>query len=135
MIIALDACTIIYLIEGGPPLGDMARARFRELLRDPLGRAVCSRLARLECRVGPLRVDDVTLLGRYDAFFQRRRLRIDDVSATVIELATELRARYRFKTPDAIHLATAIEAHADLFLTGDADLRRCAEAKVEVLQP
>ncbi|MGD0947269.1 MAG: hypothetical protein ABSA52_07540 [Candidatus Binatia bacterium] len=35
----------------------------------------------------------------------------------------------------AIHLATAIEAHADLFLTGDADLPRCTEAKVEVLQP
>lgn len=135
MILALDACTIIYLIEGGSPVADLARARLQELLRDPAARAVCSRLARLECRVGPLRVGDVALLGRYDAFFQRRRLRIVDVSAAAIERATELRARYRFKTPDAIHLATAIEAQADLFLTGDADLQRCTEAKVEVLQP
>jgi hypothetical protein len=40
MIVALDACIVIYLIEGGSPLGDVARARFRELLRDPAGRAV-----------------------------------------------------------------------------------------------
>jgi len=135
MIVALDACTIIYLIEGGPPVADIARARLRELLRDPAGRAVCSRLARLECRVGPLRASDVALLGRDDTFFGRRRLRIVDVTPAVIERATGLRARYRLKTPDAIHLATAIEAHADLVLTGDADLRRCTEVNVEVLQP
>jgi len=84
---------------------------------------------------GPLRSGDVALLGRYDAFFRRRRLRLVDVSASVIERATDLRARYRFKTPDAIHLASAIEVQADLFLTGDADLQRCTEVRVEVLQP
>ena len=36
--------------------------------------------------------------------------RVVDVTAAIIECATELRARYRFRTPDAIHLATAIDA-------------------------
>lgn len=135
MIVALDACTVIYLVEGGSALSEVGRARLRELLGDAGAVAVCSRLARLECRVGPLGAGNRELLERYDAFFQRRRLRLVDVSAAIIEKATELRARYRLKTPDAIHLATAIDVDADLFLTGDADLQRCAEARVEVLVP
>jgi len=135
MIVALDTCTIIYLVEGASTGSDAIRARFRELLRDPGGSATCSRLARLECRVGPLQGGNASLLARYDTFFSRRRLSVLDVSAAVIERATDLRARYRFKTPDAIHLATAIEGHAQVFLTGDADLRRCSEVHVELVQP
>jgi predicted nucleic acid-binding protein len=52
----------------------------------------------------------------------------------VLERATDLRARYGFKTPDAIHLATAIEEHVDLFLTGDTALARCREVQVEVIK-
>ncbi|MFQ5668220.1 MAG: hypothetical protein ACE5I7_17555 [Candidatus Binatia bacterium] len=33
-----------------------------------------------------------------------------------------------------MHLATAIEEHADLFLTGDDDLKRCTDVKVEILR-
>jgi len=135
MILAVDACTIIYLVEGGSPIASAAVERFREHLGDLGARAVCSRLARLECRVGPLRAGDSVLLGRYDAFFRRRRVDVLEVSAAVIEQATELRARYRLKTPDAIHLATAIEAKADVFLTGDADLKRCGELTIDVLRP
>jgi hypothetical protein len=35
----------------------------------------------------------------------------------------------------AAHLATAIEEDADLFLTGDTVLARCAEVRVELLRP
>ena len=58
-----------------------------------------------------------------------------EISPAVIERATELRARYGFRTPDAIHVATAIEERADLLLTGDTGLARCTDVKVEVLQP
>jgi len=56
-----------------------------------------------------------------------------EIASSVIERATDLRARYKFKTPDAIHLATAIEDHADRFLTGDKELTRFSELAVEVL--
>ena len=51
----------------------------------------------------------------------------------MIERATELRARYNLKTPDAIHYATAVEVGATVFLTGDRALARCSEVPVEVL--
>jgi predicted nucleic acid-binding protein len=51
----------------------------------------------------------------------------------VIERATDLRASYGFKTPDALHLASAIEEKADVFITGDSKLAKCKEIRVEVV--
>lgn len=51
----------------------------------------------------------------------------------MIDLATDLRVRYGLKTPDAIHVATAMECHADLILTGDRDMTRCKEIRFEMV--
>jgi predicted nucleic acid-binding protein len=56
-----------------------------------------------------------------------------DVGADVIEQATELRARHNFRSPDAIHLASALLHKADVFLTGDRNLQRCPGLTVEIL--
>ncbi len=51
----------------------------------------------------------------------------------MVERATDLRARYNLKTPDALHYATAIEVGAAVFLTGDRALSRCSEVPIELL--
>ena len=56
-------------------------------------------------------------------------------ASAVVERATELRARYQVRTPDALHLATAIESSAVAFLTGDAALKRCTELNIQVIAP
>lgn len=66
-------------------------------------------------------------------FFGGVELVLAEVSAAVIDRATDLRAKYNLKTPDAIHYATAIEVGALAFLTGDRALARCSEVLVEVL--
>jgi uncharacterized protein len=96
-------------------------------------RLVTSQLARLECRVKPMRDGDHDLLERYDRLFGASRVAVLDVSARVIDRATELRARHGFKSPDAIHLATALECAATEFWTGDAALSRCIDIPVKVL--
>lgn len=131
----LDACCIIYLIESSSPFhGAVARRILQHQLLPEAG-LITSRLSRLECRVKPLREADNRLLSEYDSFFRQRRLHLAELSAAVLERATTLRARHGFKTPDALHLATAIEAGAGIFLTGDASLSRCSEIRVEVLPP
>ena len=128
----LDANSIIYLVEAVNPFHATVAARLLPYRTDLESRIVTSRLSRLECRIQPLRNTDTRLLADYAAFFSMERLIISEVTANVIEQASDLRVRYNFKTPDAIHLATAIEEKADFFLTGDRTLARCVEVKVEV---
>jgi predicted nucleic acid-binding protein len=72
-------------------------------------------------------------LHQYEIFFSGAELIFAEVSAAVIETATELRARYNLKTPDALHFATAIQAGATLFLAGDQALSICSELPVELV--
>jgi hypothetical protein len=81
--------------------------------------------------VKPLREANTIVLQRFDDFFTRRGLMVADLSAAIIDRATELRARSGFGTPDALHLATAVELAADVFLTGDDRLERCDSVRVE----
>ena len=131
----LDAAAVIYLIEGSSSVRAQVHAHIEQAEKVPAGRLLASRLSRLECRVKPLRTGDAAMLATYDAFFTRARLSVLDVSAAVLDRATELRARHGFKVPDAIHLASAIEAGADAFLTGDAGLAKCPGLNVELLIP
>lgn len=131
----LDASAVIYLIEGAASIRAQVAAHVAYAEKHPIGRLLASRLSRFECRVKPLRAGDAAMLATYDAFFTRARLSMLDVSEAVLDRATELRAHHGFKVPDAIHLATAIEAGADVFLTGDSGLMKCPGVNVELLFP
>lgn len=131
----LEASAIIYSIEGLPHVRE-ATVRFIDRTETvDEGVVVTSYLSRLECRVRPLRDRNESLLARFDAFFSRPGLLLADVSPQVLERATELRATHGFKTPDAIHLATALLQGANAFLTGDEGLRKCPGLEVAVLDP
>jgi predicted nucleic acid-binding protein len=132
--IYLDACSIIYLAEAASPFHDALVRRLKQHQADADSRLITSRLSCLECRVRPIRNNDQKLLADYDRFFAASRLEVVEISADVVERATVLPASYGFKTPDAIHLASAIEAKAEIFLTGDNALTRCTEVMVEVLE-
>ncbi len=128
----LDASAIIYGMEGP---GDLRKAVLAWVTQaESSGGAVTtSRLSRLECRVRPLREGQSALMAQYEEFFMRRSLQVADVGASVIELATDLRVRYGLKTPDAIHVATAMECGMDLILTGDREMARCNEIRVQLV--
>ena len=127
-----DANVFIRLVEGDA----LARAPLEARLLPYRGAGrflLTSQLTRLECRVKPLRAKDVALLALYDAVFAGIEVELLDLSAAVVEKATELRAALNLKTPDALHLASGILAGATAFLTGDRTLARCTEIPVEVL--
>ena len=73
------------------------------------------------------------MLARYDAAFAT--VRLVEITAAIIEQATELQARYGVRSPDAIHLASAIASGVAVFITGDASLARCTELVVDVVAP
>jgi predicted nucleic acid-binding protein len=122
----LDACIAIYYVERSAALFSAIETRL--LPADGLGpRIAYSDLVRLECRVSPLRRGDHALLARFDNFFNLPDRLAITLDTGVFDLATELRATHRLKTPDALHLAAAIRGGCDAFWTNDDRLRRAAE--------
>jgi predicted nucleic acid-binding protein len=97
------------------------------LLRQHGGNVVTSVISMIECRSKPLRDGDTQRAGAYDAFFSSRDLTLFPVDAAVADRATQLRATYNLKTPDAIHMATAAVHGASLVVTTDHDFARCRD--------
>ena len=126
----LDTAPVIYTVEQVPIFSELVDAR----LSVPDLVLVASDLTRLECRVKPLRGGNTRLLIEYDAFFDGAVAEIVALSREVIDRATEIRAQYGFKTPDAIHLAVAANANCEVFLTNDHRLDRFSDVVVEVVQ-
>jgi len=94
---------------------------------------VVSHPVRLECIVAPLARQDTGLLAEYKALFDSGRLEIIGIGEEAFDMAAAVRARYGFRTPDALHLAAAVTHGCAVFLTADRDLGRCEEIAVEVL--
>ena len=53
-----------------------------------------------------------------------------DINADIAKNAAKNRAKYGFKTPDAIQLASALQSGSDFFITNDNQLNKFKELKV-----
>lgn len=112
---AFDADVLIYAGVVGHPLGRRVRDLFRVEPRSIVG--LGSVLLLPEVLSKPMRdgrVDELTVLV---GFLSRLELRA--VDPVIAEVATSLSAAHRLKAVDAVHLATAVIAGADRFVTND----------------
>ncbi len=123
MKIFLDSCLIIYLLEGQTSFSQPVEAT---ILAEPEAEYCASALVRMECLIGPLRSGNTALLAEYGKVFQA--LTLLPISDEVYEKAAHLRATHNLKTPDALHLATALEAGCDEFWTNDTRLSKAGAA-------
>lgn len=72
--------------------------------------------------VHPIRNHDEGLAHEYqDILLNAANITTVPVTPITAQVAAELRAESRLKTPDAIHLATALNHQASSFLTNDRD--------------
>ncbi len=125
----LDACAIIYLLEAADKRGDKVRHLVRTHLDTTNSPLLVSSLSLLETRVLPKRDKNTALLTRYDSFFTSDEVYMVELSHDILHLATDLRANYSIRTPDAIQVACALHHHAN-FLTGDKRLRSIQELQI-----
>ena len=127
----LDAAPVIYTVEQVAPFFPVVDARL-SIAGVVL---VASDLTRMECRVKPVREDNADLLKDYDDFFAYAVTEIVALSREIIDQATEIRARYGFKTPDAVRLGAAVVTSCAASLTNDHRLDRFSDISIEVIQP
>jgi predicted nucleic acid-binding protein len=115
----LDACIVIYLIEKSIPFSEKTR-QFFALNRD--AHLCVSPLVRMEVILKPLRESATTLVSDYEDFLAAQHwLTIDDGT---FNRALHLRAHHGLKTPDSIHLATALNHGCKEFWTNDDRLNK-----------
>lgn len=132
--IGIDTPVIIYLLEKHPQHLDSAR-KLMNKIQDGKYQAVFSGIGLIEILTGPKKQGNYELAARYREIIARfPNLHIQGLGESIIESASTLRAVYGMSTPDAIHIATAINFGAKKFITNDKALRKVKEINVELLK-
>lgn len=115
----VDTMVLIFHFEENEEFGPAA-SELLQATEDGRCRLVVSILGRLEALVAPKRHGREDLCRRYREVFEGfPNLKVVPVDDRVAEIGSDLRATYNLRTPDAIHLATALHRGADSFVTED----------------
>ncbi|MCU1286867.1 MAG: PilT protein [Acidobacteriales bacterium] len=75
-----------------------------------------------ELLVAPTKAEDLALTSRIEEIFKAPFVEVIPFDLAAAVRYAEIRAKYRFSPADAVHLACAAQAKADLFLTNDKKL-------------
>ncbi|MGI8689309.1 MAG: type II toxin-antitoxin system VapC family toxin [Thermomicrobiales bacterium] len=131
--LGFDIASLIYFIERHPDYGVLMREVFRRVDTGTIA-GYTSTITVTEILTKPYQVQDDVLAHRYRTLLLRsRNFTVVPIDAVIADRAAEIRARYRLRTPDALQLATAIQAGCEAFLTNDHALRRVVDIRVLIL--
>ena len=128
----LDTPAFIYYLEEGSPYRDGATAMFQRIQAGRI-KASASTLVLTELLVPFHRRGDHARAGQLrDALEGLANLQFIPVDIDVASRAASVRAIHGLHTPDAIHVATALDRRADWLVTNDSRLRRVASDGVRI---
>lgn len=130
----IDTAPFIYFTEKRAVYVDKMRAILNHVSTQQIN-IVTSAVTIPEILMKPLQANDEALVKRYQTmFYQTRGINVISVTPSVGNLAAQLRAKHNLKTPDALHIASAINSYCDAFLTNDIALKRVNEIDVLILE-
>ena len=126
-LIYLDSCLAIYLVEENASFV----AKLEYALEVNADAVFCiSPLTEMECLIMPLRHQNKLLIAKFENWFHT--LKILPLESEVFRNAAQLRAYFKsLKTPDALHLTTALHHNCDEFWTNDNRLNSVAPQLVK----
>ncbi|MEW6088327.1 MAG: type II toxin-antitoxin system VapC family toxin [bacterium] len=128
--ISLDTSVFIYHFEENPRYLKLTQQILNFIASQKIN-AFCSELIILEILVQPYKKEGNDLIDRYEILLSNfPHLTILPVDRSVLRKAAELRARYHIKSPDAIHLASAINSESEIFIGNDRNLSKVDDVDV-----
>jgi predicted nucleic acid-binding protein len=130
--IALDTVSFIYFLERHPTYYRPAKDLFERIEKGKI-EAVASTLVLTELLVPAFREEDSSSaheVFRLLAHFPH--LKLIEVTANIAFEASRLRAESSLRTPDALHLATALMQKVDWFVTNDKAFTRLHNLPLKV---
>ena len=132
--IALDSSCFIYHIEKNRKYVEITRIIFKELLPEGSIQAMGSTLVITEILTKPYKLGRSDLALAYKTLIKAiPNFYLVTPNEQICDRAAQIRSRYGFKTPDAIHLSTAIEGNASVIVGNDKRWKRIKEIPIVVL--
>jgi predicted nucleic acid-binding protein len=129
----LDTAPLVYYVEENPIYVERMDAVIKAVENTPI-QAVSSAITLTEVLSHPIRLGHTRYEKAYrDILLHSGGFELLPVTVEIADLAAALRARYNLRTPDALHIATAIVTRCDAFLTNDKRLRQANEIRVLTL--
>jgi predicted nucleic acid-binding protein len=119
-----DSMLFIYLLEGNPTYAPRVKSILQQMqLRDDI---LCTSVFTLgEVLTGPRKVGAIAAAERVRSYFiESGQVELLPFSATTADRYSNIRATSSVQSADAIHLASASESGAHLFLTHDKQLQK-----------
>lgn len=133
--IALDTPCLLYHVEKNPKYTNFTEIIFEDLLANNKIKAIASTLLLTETLALPFAENRHDLISAYKSIILGfPNLTLYPLSEEKAEKAGFLRGVYHLATPDAIHLATAIEEGADAIIGNDAKWKKVQEIETVILE-
>lgn len=130
--IALDSVSLIYAVDAHLRYGTAATTVMQRVSEGAL-HGVAATLVLAELLVYTYRGNRSEQARALRAVLARfPYLDLVELSSAIADRAAWLRAKYTLPTPDAVHVATALEHGAEWFVTNDRRLRRVEGEGVRV---
>ena len=131
--IFFDTAPFIYYFEDHPDYGQMIDKIFLSIYENNSS-FVTSYITYIELITKPKQLEREDLVAKYRDFFTNSdSLSLYPLNLMVSEKTAEIRAKYGFKTPDAIQMATASICGADIIITNDKEWKKFPEVRVLIL--
>ena len=130
--ILLDSVSIVYYLERNPAYF-AAASEWMERVNAGRLTAAASALLLAEVLVPAYRAGKPAAARQARAALERiPNFELLDVTAAVSDVAARLRAEHNLRTPDALHVATALNDGAEWIVTNDRRLKRVESEGVRV---
>jgi predicted nucleic acid-binding protein len=132
--IFLDTAPVIYFIEAHDQFGPLVK-QVVERMNENRIQAFTSVLTLSEVLPKPVETGTYELVEKFKTYLKNGpNLTMLPITETIGERAGILRGKYpHLKTVDAVQIATALDAEAEVFLTNDKKLAGINEIKIVVM--
>lgn len=133
-IIGVDTSPFIYYIEENKEYSEIVDDFFNQNSSGYFSIST-SIITMLEVLVLPYQQKNEKLTKEYEDILENSiGIEIIDVNSSIAKISSELRAKYKLRTPDAIQIATAIYSGADYFITNDIRLKTVKEIEMLTME-
>jgi predicted nucleic acid-binding protein len=132
-IIGIDTMVFIYHLEDHPDYSHLTDRIF-EAVENGKYHAITSVITLLEILIKPKRDNSLLVAKDYkNLLLTFPHLKIFDLDVNISDIASDFRAKYGIKIPDAIQIATTIYGGSKSFITNDNSLKKIEEVNVLLL--